>query len=164
MLALRMIDQKDFTEKLFLKDTFHRFAFVESSFTTFITYNFDGMLQKDFFDNGTCPQRRYSLWREVQPQCYNIIRGKRTPLHFKIVFQMEEHYIEPLLRQWGLNFSSENIFGLYLNIQYDGKDMICTTGTSLKIFTLDKTLDHMWDQSVQNFFQKYQIVFEDITH
>lgn len=164
MLALRMIDQKDFTEKLFLKDIFHRFSFVEASFTTFLTYTIDGLLQKDFFDNESRPDRRYCLWKEIQPQCYNIIRGKRTPLHFKIVFQMDNHYMEPLLRQWGVNFRPEDIFGLYLNFQYDGKDMICTTGTSLKVFTLDKTLDHLWDQSVQNFFRKYHIVFQDITH
>ncbi len=163
MLAFHMVDQKDFTEKLFLKNTFHGFSFTEASFTTFLTHTIDGLLQKDFFDSSQRPQRTYCFWEEVQPQCYTIIKGKRTPLHFKIVFQVSPSYVEYLLEQWGLSIRPEDVFGLYLNCQYDGKNITCTTGTSLKIFTLDKTLDHLWDQTVENFFRQNAIAF-DFSH
>ena len=38
----------------------------------------------------------------------------------------------------------EDIEGLYLNIRYDGKGLTCITGTSLKLFTLDRTLELAW--------------------
>ena len=162
MLALHIVDQKDFTEKLFLGNMFNHFSFVEASFTTFITHTLDGHLQREFFDTASQPDRTYCSWDDVQHQCYEIIKGKRPPLHFKIVFQMSPVYVEKLLIQWGLAMRPEDIFGLYLNFQYDGHSITCTTGTSLKIFTLDKTLDHMWDNAIHHFFKKAEIAVDSI--
>lgn len=61
-----------------------------------------------------------------------------------------------------LNFSPDDIFGLFVNFQYDGKNLTCTTGTSLKTFTLDKSLDHIWDELIQKFFKQQQIPYESI--
>jgi len=161
MLALRILDLKDFTGKLFLGDVFHHFSFVEASFTTFITYTLDGTIQKEFYDNETRPEHPYCYWEEVRPLCYSIIRGKRTPLHFKIVFQLAPENLEKLLSRSGLSLRSEDFFGLYLNCQFDGEHLLCTTGTSLKIFTLDKSLDHLWDDMVKRFFRQQGIIFEE---
>ena len=51
MLALRILDLKDFTGKLFIGEMFQHFSFVEASFTTFVTYTLDGQLHKEFFDS-----------------------------------------------------------------------------------------------------------------
>ena len=83
---------------------------------------------------------------DVQAQCFSIIKGKRTPLNFKIVFQLSSSNVEKLLSQSGIALKPEDIYGLYLNCQFDGKQLLCTTGTSLKIFTLDKQLDRVWDE------------------
>ena len=70
--------------------------------------------------------------------------------------------VEKLLAQSGLSLTREDIFGLYLNCQFDGEHLLCTTGTSLKIFTLDKSLDHLWDDMVRRFFKQQEIVFEEV--
>lgn len=162
MLALRILDLKDFTGKLFLGEVFHHFYFVEASFTTFLTHTLDGRIQKDFFDSDSRPERPFCCWKEVKPQCYSIIRGKRTPLHFRIVFQLAHENVEKLLRQSGLPFKPEDIFGLYLNCQFDGEQMICTTGTSLRVFSLDKSLDKIWDDMVKRFFKQQGFPFEEM--
>ena len=90
-----------------------------------------------------------------------MIRGKRTPLNFKIVFQLSASNVEKLLMQSCVPLKAEDIYGLYLNCQFDGKQLLCTTGTSLKIFTLDKQLDRVWDEMIRKFFRKNQIVFEE---
>ena len=59
MLALRILDLKDFTGKLFIGEMFQHFSFVEASFTTFVTYTLDGQLHKEFFDS---EQVTFSLW------------------------------------------------------------------------------------------------------
>ena len=161
MLALRILDLKDFTGKLFIGEMFQHFSFVEASFTTFVTYTLDGQLHKEFFDSEQKPMRTYCLWEDVQAQCFSIIKGKRTPLNFKIVFQLSSPNVEKLLSQSGIALKPEDIYGLYLNCQFDGKQLLCTTGTSLKIFTLDKQLDRVWDEMVRKFFRKNQVAFED---
>ena len=48
---------------------------------------------------------------------------------------------------------------LYINIQYENHEMICVTGTSMKQFTLDRTLENEWDENVKKFLKKNGVVF-----
>ncbi len=36
------------------------------------------------------------------------------------------------------------------------------TGTSIKTFTLDKTLEHVWDELIQKFFRQQKIPYEQL--
>lgn len=53
MIALSIIDVKDFMNKLLIGEVFDRFFLVEASVTTFNTFTIDGRLQQDFFDTDT---------------------------------------------------------------------------------------------------------------
>mgnify|MGYP000297285364 FL=1 len=48
-----------------------------------------------------------------------------------------------------------------MNILYDGNEIIVTTITSLKTFSLSKELEHLWDQNVKAFLSKNEITFEE---
>ena len=146
--------------KLLLSETFDSFLFIEGEIVTFNTFAMNGRLQKDFFDKDMTPDRIYSLWREVREYCFSLIRGKRTPLRFKFVFGLTEPNIEKLLKQQGLAFSPGDVQGLYLNISYNGTSLKCVTGTSMNLFTMDKSLEEAWDKMVQKFFMQKEIVFE----
>lgn len=162
MLALRILDLKDFTTKLFLGDVFHRFYFVEGSFTTFLTHTLDGTLHKEFFDTQNCPEQTYCYWEDIRPMCYSIIRGRQAPLHFRIVFQHSAANTAKLLRQSGLALKPEDIHGLYLNCQFQNQTLTCTTGASLRVFYPDKSLEHLWDEMIKKFFKQQHIAFEEI--
>lgn len=158
MIALQVQDVKDFMSRLLIGNTFDSFWLCEASITTFVTYHIDGALHRDFFDTEQSEilsrtGRTFSLWKEQKPFCYSIVKGKHTPLHFKIIFQLSKNNLEKMLAGSGLDWRPEDVFGLYLNIQYDGDGVTCTTGSSLKTFSMDKTLDRYWDESVQNFFK-----------
>ena len=145
MLALKITDQKDFTNKLFLGDTFDLFWLNQAEITTSNLFTIDGRLQTEFFDNDqqeflSSSHRTYSLWKEVKPICYSIIRGKRA----------------------SLPFPPEQVAGLYLNLQYKNKTLLCTTGTSLKTFFPGKELDHLWEQYVTEFFSRNEISAESL--
>ena len=93
MLALKINDVKGFMNRLLIGETFDQFPMAEASVTTFNTFSIDGLINKEFFDTDTqdiLTQNKtiYSAWREIKPFCFSIIRGKRTPLQFKIVFQL----------------------------------------------------------------------------
>ena len=77
------LSAKSCMSHLLLRDTFDKFSFIEGEITTFNKFTLDGFLHKDFFDEK--PARDYSYWREVRDLCFSLIKGKRTPLHFKIV-------------------------------------------------------------------------------
>jgi hypothetical protein len=44
--------------------------------------------------------------------------------------------------------------GLFLNIQYKQGKLTCTTGISLKTFTMEKGLEHVWEDMVQKYFKQ----------
>ena len=68
--------------------------------------------------------------------------------------------IARLLEQENLSFAPADVQGLYLNFKYDGTTLSCTTGTSMNLFTLDKSLEQAWDKMAQRIFAKYEIPFE----
>ena len=158
MLALKITDQKDFTNKLFLGDTFDLFCLNQAEITTSKTEFFDND-QQEFLSSS---HRTYSLWKEVKPICYSIIRGKRSPLSFKIVLQFSPNKAAALLQNSSLPFPPEQVAGLYLNLQYKNKTLLCTTGTSLKTFFPGKELDHLWEQYVTEFFSHNEISAESL--
>lgn len=160
MILLSISEVKEFMSKLLLSDTFDSFLFIEGEIVTFNTFSINGYLQKDFFDKDMIPERNYSLWKELREYCFSLIRGKRTPLRFKFVFGLSEPNIEKLLRQQGLSFTPQDVQGLYLNISYDGHSLRCVTGTSMNLFTLDKSLEEALDKMVQKFFVQKEISFE----
>lgn len=167
MLALSVTDIKDFMNRLLLGETFDHFSLIEASIVTFNTFTIDGRLQKDFFDTDaletfTENAMEYSLWQDIRPFCFSVIRGKRTPVSFKIVFRLPVKEMQALLEQAIPDFSSDAVSGLYLNLQYKNKTLLCTTGISFQSFLPDKRPEQLWDNVVSNFLHKHGISFEKL--
>lgn len=167
MLALKIIDIKEFMNQLLLGSTFDQFELVQADITTFNTFSIDGKIRRDFYDSDTCDildQNRISnsSWKETKPYCYSVIRGKRTPLYFKIIFQLPFRQIQNVFKNQTGSFSADLISGMFLNLQYKNKELLCTTGISLKSFIPDKTPEHQWDTMVLKFFRRHSIVYEQL--
>lgn len=159
MKAFTLTDIKGFTSHLFLKDTFDSFQFIEGEVVTFNTFRIDGYIQKEFFDTGAeLPE--YSYWKNIREFCFSIIRGKRTPLSFRFVLSLSRRNIARLVEQEVPSINPKEVQGLYLNIHYDGAALTCVTGSSFKTFTMDKSLEHAWDEMAQNFLKQREIGFE----
>lgn len=164
MIALQIQDVKDFMGKLLLQHTFDAFLVVEGSITTYNTFHIDGRLHPDYYtaeeqEALKTSLRGFSLWQELKPFCLELIKGKRTPLGFRFTFRLSRENTEKLLTQAGSSFSLEQVDGLLLNLRYDETGLVCTTGTSLKLFTMDKSLEHAWDQMVQKFLLRQELIF-----
>lgn len=160
MIALSLTEVKECMSKLLLSETFDPFLFIEGKITTFATFTMDGYIKKEFFADGEAPEREYALWKDVREYCFSLIKGKRTPLGFKFVLGLSESNIEKLIGQQGLDFETEDVRGLYINLKYDGQKLQCVTGTAMNLFTMDKSLEQAWDVMVQKFFTQEEIKYE----
>lgn len=163
-MLILSLDTKKCMNELLLSSTFDSFLFIEGDITTFNSFHINGRLRKEFFRQGLeeseIPAREYSLWKEMREFCFSIIKGKRTPLNFHLVFSLSEANITRLLQQEELNYLPSDVQGLYLNFKYDGTALTCTTGTSMNLFTLDKSLEYAWDKMARRIFAKHEIPFE----
>lgn len=161
MLALQIEEIKPFMNQLFLGEAFDAFLLTEAVFVTFSTFRIDGHLERGYYseDDADVPQGAdsYACWRQIRPFCLELIRGKRTPLEFRIVFRLSGANVQRLAAQSGLQIAAGDIDGLFLNLHFKAGALTCTTGTSLRFFTLDKTLDRVWDEMVKKYFRKIGI-------
>lgn len=165
MIALQITNLKPFMNKLFIGGLFDSFLLMEATFVTFNTFHIDGTLKKEYYGSEDLSDLNlndyhFSSWKQVRPFCFELIKGKRTPLEFKIILRLSENNLVNLLNQSAPDFSPGDVNGLFLNLHYRENKMICTTGTSLTLFTLDKTLDHIWDDMVKRFLIKKEVEFD----
>lgn len=172
MQSLQISDVKDFMGKLLGTDYFDAFLVSEASITTFTTFQIDGTFHKDYYDTDSSeeiqsgsssdshPKSTAGLsWKLLRPHFFDLVKGRHTPLNFKIVFRLADYNVEKLLVQSGIPLHEPDVAGLFLNIHYNGKEVTCTTGTSLRVFTLDKSLDQAWDTMVQRYLKQRMIPF-----
>ena len=148
--------------ELLLQNTFDAFSLVSAEITTYATFSIDGYLQKEYFTQEELEpsSSEYTLWQNVKEHCLSLIKGKRTPLRFKFVFALPVDKMNALLKAAELSISSEEIQGLYLNFQYNGTQLQCTTGSSLRTFSMDKSVEYAWDSAVEVLFRKHDVDFE----
>ena len=161
MIALKMTDVKKCMSSLLLKDVFDPFSLIEAEIVTYNTFRIDGYIKKEFYKNDTEPSAEYSDWRDVREFCFSIIKGKRTPLSFKFIFSLSSSETVALLQSPDTTIQAADVQGLYLNFRFENDTLHCITGTSLKVFSMDKSLDKIWDNHVRRFFTQHELAFED---
>ena len=169
MLALRFTQTKNFMERLLLSPAFDRFLLSEASITTAATISIDGHFHPDFYPEADAEEnapvradRGLVYWEQLRPTCFQLIRGKHTPLAFSFIFCLASSNIQKLLADAALSFRPEDVRALFLNIRYDNGSLTCTTATSMNLFTLDKSLEEVWEKAVTAFFLRLELSFETL--
>ncbi|MGI6072623.1 MAG: DUF5721 family protein [Lachnospiraceae bacterium] len=169
MKAIEINDIKKFTSALFVGKTFDTFCVTEASFSTLINIRIDGRVNREFLTGEKEPEvaeggnylegdgekNEPVKWENIKSLCYNIIAGKRLPLKFKIVFMVPPEKMGNLIEREGLDISARSVNAMFLNIRFENKKLTCTTGISLKEFTLDKSLENAWDNSMEKFLERF---------
>lgn len=163
MISLTITEVKSFMAKLLTQTTFDYLLLKEMELSTFISFTINGQLNDAFFTKEELEERgvnaHTSLWSEVRSIAYSMIKGNKTPLSLKIVFQLPRLLCEELVEQSGGRLKSEEVGGLYLNVRFDKNELHIITGTAIKTFTLDKTLEHEWDLQVKTLLKEQGIAF-----
>ncbi len=162
MIALRIEDIRQFTTSLFVGEVFEQFLVREAAITTFNTFTIDGMIRPGYYSQEEIEDKKIgnlSAWAMIKPFCFSLIKGKRLPGGFRIILQMPEEGTERFLASRSIPLTAEQVKGLYVNIRYEEEKLTCVTGTSVSVFTLDKTLDEEWDRAFKSFLIHNQISF-----
>lgn len=164
MVALKIEDIKSFTAKLFVGNTFDEFMVREATIVTFNTFTIDGHIRQGYYTDQELEEMRIedlSSWQVIKPICFSLIRGKKLPGSFQVTLQLAPASVEQFLRDCQLGFLVEQINGIYINIRYEDNTLYCVSGTSLNVFTLDKSLEMEWDEALRLFFKSQQIAFTE---
>ena len=107
-------------------------------------------MNKEFFDSSEeAGTEEYIRWSDVRKLFFQSIKGSRLPLKFKIVLLADSLLIEKIGEAAEIQNTSGNIASLGVNIYYDRNGLSITSGTSLKLFTMDKSVEKCWDEWVR---------------
>ena len=93
--------------------------------------------------------------------CFDLIKGKRTPVNFKIILHLKDSLVAELLSRGDTSVTPSDIKALVLNLKYDGSILTCITGTAFHSFLPDKTPDKLWDEYISHFLTEKGISFEE---
>lgn len=158
MIALQITSMKQFMNQLLVSDAFEPFLLEEAVIRGACTFTIDGRINHEFFagEDGAgegAPEEKYDFrpWSEIKGLCFDLIKGKRTPLFFRFVLHLMPEKAAALLEKEGCSVDPSQIKALILNIRFDGTKTLLTTGTAFHTFLLSKEPDAIWDRALQKF-------------
>lgn len=165
MKAFYMKDQKQFMNRLLKSDLFDHFLLAEATINGAISYHVDGHINREFFDEEelrslTADDSCYIPFGHFRPICYELIRGRHTPLYLKFIFMLSPSNMSKTLASTDSGLNPEDIDGMFLNLTFRDGVMLLTSGVSYHTFTLDHSLDAAWDALAARFLSSHGIDFD----
>lgn len=166
MIALRISSMKQFMHHLLVADSFDPFLLEEAVISTANTFTIDGHINRDFYcGSGEEPAPElpeFRPWNEIKGLCFDLIKGRHTPLFFRFVLHLMPEKAAELLEKEGCGIDSDQIKALVLTVRYDGSKAVLTTGTSFHSFVLSKEPDAIWDRALAKYLAGKGIEFEEL--
>ncbi len=164
MIALQITSMKQFMHHLLVADTFEPFLLEEAVIGAASTFTLDGHVNAEFYgaDDADKPSWEFRPWSELKGLCFDLVKGKRTPLFFRFVLHLMPEKTAALLQKEGCDVDPSQVKALVLNIRYDGSKAVLTTGTAFHTFLLSKEPDAIWDRALKKYLDGKGIPCEEI--
>lgn len=164
MTAFQITSMKHFMNRLLVSNSFDGFLLEEAVIGTANTFTIDGHVNKDFFRSGDDEEPEgfleFRSWGEMKGLCFDLIKGKRTPLFFRFTLQLAPDKAAALLRSQNCDVDPSQVKALALNIRYDGTKAVLTTATAYHTFLPSKEPDAIWDKALAIFLGREGIAYE----
>jgi len=166
MLSLRVTNIKKFMSLLLGSNAFDSFLLEEAVIQTNATINIDGRMTKGFYSE----EEREELgldglshipYGQVREKCFELIKGKKTPVYFKFVFLLPQNITEKLMQNVSASFDHNVVTNMCLICTYMEGILTITDGVSYQTFVLGHDLDRELDNYIKAFLNKSEISFEE---
>lgn len=166
MTALQITSMKQFMNRLLASESFDIFLLEEAVIGTANTFTIDGHVNKDFFtgekSEAASEFPEFRPWSELRGLCFDLIKGKRTPLFFRFTLQLKPELATALLKKENCDVEPDQVKALALNIRYDGAKAVLTTATAYRTFLMSKEPDAIWDRALPKYLDREGISYEII--
>lgn len=164
MKSFEIKDIRGFMAHLLTHDTFDEFTVSEADVTTFASFSIDGTINRDFFtkeeqESDSFPKRKYVKYASLRKYLYELIKGRRTPTSVRIIFLAPESVIDGILEQTDTTFVKNDINSLAVTVSYRNGTVSALTGTNLKVFSPDRSVENAWDDYFGHFLSENHIDF-----
>ncbi len=164
MISLRIKNTKDFMAKFLASDKFDDFLMESATIETSNTFNIDGHVNREFWGDNpdeNSPKYELSSWSDMRGRCFDLIKGKRTPLSFKFIMCANPDKKDELLASPDFSEVSTLVTSFVFILKFSDGHITLTTGAALSGFSLDKSYEKVWDDYIRKFLSLALIDFEE---
>ena len=147
MVAFKIVDVKDFMNKLLIGEVFDNFLLVSFEISSFAKITIDGVRNEAWYEDNE-GLGRYLSWKELRNKVSLLVKGDRIPLVMKAVFRLSGTNTEKVAAKLGINLKFEN------------NEVNIVTGVSVTDFLISKELGNLWDEDLIKFLKYYRIAVE----
>lgn len=163
MIVLQISQTKNFMNTLLKGTDFDEFLLEEAVIKTGNSYTIDGHINKEFYGDLAVDEAPYdfSRWSDIKNVCFELIKGRHTPLAFKFVMHVKPEHTDALLSKNGSGLTSDQV-AFIINIKFSDGVTTITSASSIRTFSLDKSHEQIWDDSFKRFLTAHEIEFEEL--
>lgn len=163
MIVLQIKNNKDFMARFLASETFDNFLLESAELKLGCTYNIDGHVNKDFFseEESSFPTESLTSWSEMRPVCFNLIKGRHTPLSFKFILTASTDKKDELLSSDDMSEVKSLVSSFVFILKFENGHITLTTGAALSGFSLDKSYEKVWDSYIRSFLSAAGISFDE---
>jgi hypothetical protein len=158
MIAFKIVDVKDFMNKLLMGEVFNNFLLVSFEINNYVKITIDGERNKAWYQDEI--MGRYVSWREIKDRISSLIKGDRVPLSIKGVFRLSEENTDKMASKLGIKGAVEQDYGLFFTLKFEKGDINIVTGVSVTDFLMSKEIGNLWDEDLLKFLKYYKIAVE----
>ena len=158
MIAFKIVDVKDFMNKLLIGEVFDNFLLVSFEITNYAKITIDGVKNEAWYEEEV--SGRYVTWKEVRDKISSLLKGDRVPLGIKGVFRLSEENTDKTAAKLGIKDAAEKDYGLFFTLKFEKDEINIVTGVSVTDFLMSKQIGNLWDEDLLKFLKYYQIAVE----
>lgn len=158
MIAFKIVDVKDFMNKLLIGEVFDNFLLVSFEITNYAKITIDGVKNEAWYEDEVTG--RYVAWKEVREKISSLLKGDRVPIGIKGVFRLSEENTDKTAAKLGIKDAAEKDYGLFFTLKFEKGEINIVTGVSVTDFLMSKQIGNLWDDDLLKFLKYYQIAVE----
>lgn len=167
MIAIQIIDIKNFMAKLLLQDTFDAFLLQQVRVLTASELILNGRRSREWYDQeqwqalGELSDAEMMSWKELKNTVFQYIKGKQAPQRMWIDFRVSALQAESFLADSG-SYSKYRQYlpALHLQVRYEEAVLRLVTAVSFSEFVMDKSIEQAWDEAICQYLGQMKIVFD----
>ena len=158
MIAFKIVDVKDFMNKLLIGEVFDNFLLVSFEITNYAKITIDGVKNEAWYEDEVTG--RYVAWKEVREKISSLLKGDRVPIGIKGVFRLSEENTDKTAAKLSIKDAAEKDYGLFFTLKFEKGEINIVTGVSITDFLMSKQIGNLWDDDLLKFLKYYQIAVE----
>ncbi len=151
MKSFKIRNVKEVMAHLLMKDTFDKFLVSEVKILGKANFHVTGIPAEGFFSEEEVDESGYVTYGSLREICFDIIKGDKTPDSFTFMLLLPREKLEGFIESSDSTLQPNDVDNLSMLIRFKDRDLTVTTGSSLRIFTMDKSLNGAWDKWVESY-------------